>query len=258
MKKTITYLILAAAFMLAGFSTMAQGGLTPIVGSTHDYTITPESTSNTLVWSVTSGGTDGVEFDINSAGVSGVTSVANITWNTAGVYTLQFSETNATSCITLKQVTITVAANTFDVSTSDPSATCNASDGTVNPSGDATTAIAFTVDMTTSRTDWSPTWEITFTLTPSSGSSIASVAASAGTLSGTGPYTITGLTSTSGDGTVNITMNVTEDAFTTQTTALAITSATALDYNLSDIDNGDWVATQTVNAIPNTSNITTD
>jgi len=113
--------------------------------------------------------------------------------------------------------------------------------------------------MTTSRTDWSPTWEITFTLTPSSGSSIASVAASAGTLTlNTGTYTLTGLTSSSGDGTVNITMDVTEDAFTTQTTALAITSATALDYNLSDIDNGDWVATQTVNAIPNTSNITTD
>ncbi|HKI88799.1 MAG TPA: hypothetical protein VKA38_07225 [Draconibacterium sp.] len=254
MKKTITCLITATTLILISFGAMAQGGLTPIVGSAHNYTVTPGNVANTFAWSVIEG-TAGSEYTINS-GAAGVT--VNITWNTAGTYTLQFRETNATSCVTLKQVSVIVAANTFDVSTNDPAATCNSKDGTVNPTGNATTSITFTVDMTTSRTDWSPNWEITFTLTPSGTSSVANVAASAGTLSGSGPYTITGLTSASGNGTVNITMDVTEDAFTLQTTVLTITSATALDYNLSDIDTDDWLATQTINAIPNTSTITTD
>lgn len=257
MKKTFTYLISAITFVLFSTSVMAQDGETPILGSTHNYTITPGSVSNALAWSVVQG-TDGTEYDINSQTTGTTTSVANITWNTAGTYTLQFSETSGPGCITLKQLTVTVAANTFDVSISDPTATCNAKDGSVNPSGDATTSITFKIDMTTSRADWSPNWAITFTLTPSTGSSIATVAASAGTLTGTGPYTLTGVSSTSGDGTVNITMNVIEDAFTVQTTALAITSATELDFNLSDIDTNDWLGTQTVNALPSTSNITTD
>lgn len=256
MKKTLTYLLTAAAFILISATAMAQGGLTPINGSTHDYTITPESTSNTLAWSVVEG-TAGVEYTLSSA-IVGVTSVATITWNTAGTYTLQFRETSGASCLTLKEVTVVVAANTFDVSISNPVATCNVLEGTTNPSGDATTEITFTVDMTTSRADWSPNWEFTFTLTPSGTSTIDNLAAGSGTLSGSGPYTITGLTSTNGDGSVNITMDVTEDAFTLQTTVLEITSATELGDNLSDIDSDDWTATQTINALPNTSDITTD
>jgi hypothetical protein len=259
MKKTFTYLIAAIAFVLVSTSSMAQGGLTPVVGSAHEYTITPESTLNTIAWSVIEG-TATTDYTINSQSIVTTTSVANITWQVAGAYTLQFSETSTTTgCITLKQVEVIVADNTFDVSISNPTATCNASDGTVNPSGDATTSITFEIEMTTSRTDWSPNWEITFTLTPSTGSSVASVAATAGTLTESGgTYTLTGVTSTSGEGTVNITMDVTEDAFTLQTTALSITSATELDYNLSDIDSNDWLVTQTINAIPNTSTITTD
>jgi hypothetical protein len=145
------------------------------------------------------------------------------------------------------------------VSTSDPTAICNALDGTVNPSGDATTSITFTVDMTTGRTDWSPDWEIQFTLTPSGSSTIGTVTVGGGVLSESGgTYTLTNLTSTDGDGSVTISMPVTEDAFTLQTTTLTITSATELDYNTSDIDSDDWTAIQTVNAIPNTSTITTN
>jgi len=255
MKKTLNYFLTAAALLLLSLGVKAQGGLTPINGSTHDYSVTADdATNNTLAWTIVEG-SDGSQYDINS-GADGET--VNITWNTVGNYTLQFRETNASGCITLKQVSVVVAANTFDVSTSDPASVCNAKDGTVNPSGNATTSISFTVDMTTSRADWSPTWAITFTLTPSGGSSIATVAATSGSLSGSGPYTLTGLTSTDGNGSVNITMDVTEDAFTLQTTVLTITSATATDDNLPDIDSDDWVATQTINAIPNTSDITTD
>ncbi len=251
MKKIFTYLIAAIAFVIVSTSVMAQGGLSPLVGSTHDYTVTAESTGNTLAWSITSGPAGG--YTVNS-GTSG--EVVNITWNTVGTYTLQFSETNGNSCVTLKQATVVVAANTFDVSTSDPAATCNAKDGTVNPTGDATTSITFTVNMTTANAGWSPNWEIDFTLT--SAATIASVTANGGTLTGTGPYNLTALTSSGGNGTVDITMDVTGDAFTVQTVALAITAAKELQYNTQDVDSDDWLATQTINPIPNTSNITTD
>lgn len=256
MKKTLTYLMTAVAFMLVSTVAMAQGGLTPLVGSTHDYTVTADgAANNTLAWSVVEG-SDGTEYDIISGAA---TQSVKITWNTAGTYHLHFSETDATTgCITTKEATVIVSANTFDVSTTNPSATCNAKDGTVNPTGDATTSITFTVDMTTSNTSWSPNWEIDFTFTPAGTATIASVAASGGTLSGTGPYHLTALTSTNGDGTVDITMDVTGDAFTAQSVALAITAAKELDYNTPDVDTNDWDATQTINALPNTSNITTD
>lgn len=255
MKKNLTYLIAAVAIMLLGSAANAQvNGLTPITGATHEYSVTAaDATNNTLSWSVLEG-SDGTEYDVNSGATS---ESVNITWNTAGTYTLQFSEeADGSGCITLRQETIVVSANTFDVSTSNPTAICNAEDGSVDPSGDATTTISFTVAMSTGRTDWSPDWEITFTLTPSGTSTIGTVSTSAGDLSEAGgTYTLTNLTSTNGGGTVTISMPVTEDVFTVQTTALAITSATELDYDTSDIDSDDWTATQTVNALPNTSAI---
>lgn len=254
MKKTFTYLTTAVAFMFVSIGVMAQGGLSPLVGSTHNYTVTAESSGNTLAWTIVEG-SDGTEYDIISGAA---TQSINITWNTAGTYTLQFRETNGNGCITLKQETVIVSANTFDVSTTDPAATCNAKDGTVNPTGDATTSITFTVNMTTANASWNPIWEIDFTLTPAGVATIANITVSGGTLSGTGPYNLTALTSSGGNGTVDITMDVTGDAFTVQTVALAITSAKELDYNTPDMDNDDWDATQTINAIPNTSEIATD
>ena len=253
MKKTFTYLITAVAFILVSVGAMAQGGLSPLVGSTHEYTVTAEDASNnTLAWSVV----EASGYTINSGAAS---ETVNITWTTAGTYHVRFSETDGTtSCITTKEATVVVAANTFDVSTTNPSETCNAKDGTVNPTGDATTSITFTVDMTTANASWNPNWEINFILTPSAGATIASVAASEGTLTGSGPYNLTALTSAGGNGTVNITMDVTGDAFTVHTVALAITSAIELQYNTPDMDTDDWDATQTINAIPNTSDITTD
>jgi hypothetical protein len=255
MKKNLTYLIAAIAFMLVSSGAMAQGGLTPLVGSTHDYTITAEdATNNGLEWRVAEG-SDGTEYDINSGATS---QSVNITWNTAGTYHLEFRETSANGCITLKQATIVVSANTFDVSTTNPSATCNAKNGTVNPTGNATTFITFTVDMTTANTSWSPNWEIYFTLSTTTGATFTNVAASSGTLTGTGPYNLTGLTSTNGDGTVNITLDVTGDAFAVQNAALAITAAKELDYDTPDVDNNDWTALQVINPLPSTSDITTD
>lgn len=257
MKKRFTYLLATAALILLSAAAMAQGGLAPYVGSTHVYTVTAEdATNNDLEWTV-SGGTAGTDFTIVSGAA---TEQVEITWLTAGTYTVSFSETaDGTGCITTKEATVVVGSNSFDVSTNNPGATCNAADGQINyASSDATTSITFTVDMTTGNAAFNPDWQITFTLTPSTGASIASVSAGSGSLSGSGPYTLTNLTSSSGAGTVNITMDVTGDIHTLQGVDLEITAATELDYSTSDVDSDDWTASQTINAIPSTSDITTD
>lgn len=256
MKKNLSYLIAAASLMLISAGAMAQGGLTPLVGSTHEYTvIADDDVNNTLTWAVT-GGTAGTDFTVNSGAA---TEQVNITWLTAGTYTVTFTETNpTTSCATVKTTSVTVGVNTFDVSTSSPTAICNAADGQVNYAGtDATTPISFTVDMTTGTT-FSPNWEIKFTLAPGT-ATLATVAASAGTLTeSAGVYTLTAIPSASGIKTITITMDVTGNIYTVQNVLLTITSAKELTYNTPDKDSNDWTATQTINAIPNTSTITTD
>jgi hypothetical protein len=252
MKKSTLYLAVLVIMMVASLGAKAQGGLSPLVNSTHTYTVTPESGSNTLVWSVAPAS----GFTINS-GAS--TASVNITWTTAGTYTLTFTETNGNSCSTVKTATVVVAANTFDVYTASPSATCNAADGQVNyASSTATTSITYTVNMTTGNASWSPNWEFAFTLTPSAGATIAGVTASAGTLSGTGPYVVTAIPSASGNKTMTVTMTVTGNIYTQHTVGLAITSAKELVYNTPDKDSDDHIAAQTINAVPNTSAISTD
>ncbi len=252
MKKNLTYLIAIAAIILLSFGAKAQGGLTPLVGSTHVYTVTPGSGSNDLEWTVS----PATGFSITGDN----TDEATITWTTAGIYTLTFTETNnATNCATVKTATVNVTANSFDVSTSSPADFCNSADGQVNFAGStATTGIIIPVSMITGISTFNPNWEITFTLTPNSGTTITAVAASSGTLSGTGPYTVTGLASASGEGTFDITMNVAGDIYSSRDVVLTITSAKELTYNTPDVDSDDWTATQTINSIPNTSTITTD
>lgn len=254
MKRILTILTAIAALMLTSQFSKAQGGLSPLVGSTHNYTITPESTSNLLTWSIT----EGAGYTINSQTVVTTTSVANITWTAAGTYHLRFSESNGTSCITLKEVTVVVSANTFDVSVSAAAPFCNNADGQVNYAGtDATTQVTFTVNMTTGST-FSPDWETKFTLTPGT-ATLANIAASSGTLTeNAGTYTLTAIPSAAGTSSLTVTMDATGNIFTVQNVLLTITSAKELTYNTPDTDNTDWTATQTINDIPNTSSITTD
>ncbi|MBW6536542.1 MAG: hypothetical protein K0B11_16145 [Mariniphaga sp.] len=256
MKKVLPFLMTTATLLLVSIGVMAQGGATPFVGSTHNYTVEPESTSNTLTWSIV----EPSGYTINSQTIVGDNSVANITWTNTGTYKLQFTEWNeTTNCATIKELEITVSANTFDVFTSDPIATCNAADGVINYSGsEATTLITFTIDMTTANTGFSPNWEITFTLDPGT-ATLANVSATTGTLTeSAGTYTLTAISSASGDGSVDITLDVTGGIYAAQSVVLDITSAKELTYNTPDVDSDDWTATQTINPIPQTSEISTD
>jgi hypothetical protein len=252
MKKFTIHLIAVMALMIIGTAVMAQGGLSPLVGSTHVYTVTPGNGSNDLQWTIS----PATGFSITGDD----TDEATITWTTTGTYTLTFTETNtSTGCATIKTATVNVAANSFDVSTTSPADFCNSADGQINFVGStATTAISIPISMVTGISGFNPNWEVTFALTPNSGTTITTVAASSGTLSGTGPYTVTGLTSALGAGSVNITMNVAGDIYSPREVVLAITSAKELTYNTPDVDSTDWTATQIINSIPNTSAITTD
>ena len=249
MKKVNAIKLLVTLLTLVSIEAMGQGGLTPIVNSTHVYSVTPGNVANTLSWTIT-GGTAS-DYVINS-GAS--TATTNITWKTVGTYFLEFRETSASSCITLVKNTIVVGNNLFDVSTPAVlAATCNAASNVPNAPANPVTTISFTVNMVSGSTTWNPNWEFNFTLTPSAGATIGNVVTSSGTLSGTGPYTITGATSATGVGSVTVTLDVTGSATAVQTVAFAITSAKELQYQTTESNSANNGATQTLNAIPATT-----
>jgi len=248
MKKKAIYLIVLVALMITSLGVVAQNGLTPLVGSTHVYTVT--AGSGTKAWTVVQG-TAGTEYAINS-GVN--TASANITWNVAGTYTLEFRETAATgSCIGLVTTTVVVGANTFDVWPSTTTATCNGANNIANITGNYLTHVTFTVNMTTGSS-WSPTWEFTFTLAGTAGA-LSNVKVDGSTQSGTGPYTVTGITSTLGVKTVTVECDITGDVNTLQQVALNITSAKELIYNTPENNALNNSATQIINALPTTTPI---
>lgn len=262
-KKIISTLMTATALLLISAGAIAQGGATPFLNSTHTYTVTMEDgTNNTAQWIIADDG--GTALDPQPAfttNVDGNTATMEITWTTVGTFKVQFSETNpSTACVTAKELDVTVSANTFDVTAVTPSATCNAADGQVNYTGtDVTTEVSFVVDMETADSGFNPNWEITFTLTSSTGATVDNVSAGSGTLSeNSGTYTLTGLASASGTGSVTITLDATGELYNAEDVVLTITSAKELTYNTPDVDSDDWAATQTINPIPQTSEITTD
>jgi len=162
-------------------------------------------------------------------------------------------------CGTVTVSGIIAVNNTFDVFTASPGQICNGANGQIiHLETDAVTPISFTVEMTTGNTLWSPDWQITFTLTPGNGAVIENVSATNGSLSGTGPYVLTGISSSEGIGTVNIDMNVTGAIYSEVSVLLTITSAIELQYNTTDADEDDWIATQSIKPVPDTSNISTN
>jgi hypothetical protein len=254
MKKAAIYLILLLAILISSKGAMAQGGLTPLVGSTHVYSVTPGGGGNAYAWTITTGSSP-----INYVITNGTTTTATIQWKTAGTYILEFRETASTgSCITLVTKSITVGTNSLDISTpSSLAALCNEASGVANFSGSTvSTTVQYTVNMATGIGSYNPNWEFEFTLTPSLGTTISSIASSTGLLSGSSTYKVTNIGSATGTGSATITLELTGNINAPHSVDFAITSAKELQYNTPDKDNDDWTATQTINAIPATSAIT--
>jgi hypothetical protein len=266
MKKIFTYLIAVAALLVVSSNAKAQDGSSPYLNSTHIYRVTMEdgNNENTTGWVIADD--SGTPLDPQPTFAESVvvdTAFLEITWDdswatSATEYKIQFTEDDAT-CSTVKEITITIGTNDFDVSTSDPDATCNAADGAINVVGpDTTTSITFTVDMTTSSS-FSPDWKFTFTLASTTGATVSNVKVGGTVVTAvTGTYTSPDQNSSSGNGTVDVTLDVTGGITSIEDMVFTITSATELSYNSPDKDSNDWGATQTINALPATSPITTD
>ncbi|TKG96291.1 hypothetical protein EYV94_03270 [Puteibacter caeruleilacunae] len=264
MKNLLKFTMTLAIMLLGTVVGFAQNtGQAPFVGSTHQYTVTPESTSNTLNWSIAPN--DG-NFSSSNA-LDGSNSVLTVTWGAGSsgtTYTITFTEEDATSnCIATRTITVTPADNDFDVSVPLVSAICNSATNS-STQGDVTTQIQFTVQMDNESATWNPNWEIEFDLSPNAAASITDLVPSAGTAdwtttgTPTGPFKLTAIPSSGATTTITLTMQVTGDANTLQEVQLEITSAKELDHNTPDKDEDDWIQTQTINAVPNTSAITTD
>jgi hypothetical protein len=158
------------------------------------------------------------------------------------------------------EVSVVVLANNFEVSAVMPAAICNAADGVADFKEDyVTTEISFFVKMLSGYKDFSPEWEFTFTLSSSSGATIDGVTPDSGILFfSDGVYSLTGLTSTSGEGSVVIIMNVTGDPYDAEDAVLKILSAKELVFFAGDVDLNNGEAVQVINPIPQTSDITTN
>jgi hypothetical protein len=158
------------------------------------------------------------------------------------------------------EVTITVSDNFFNVFAVTPASVCNAAEGVINFNDDeVTTEVSFKVEMTTGYDGFSPDWEFTFTLSSFSEAVINEVTAGSGNLSfNEGIYTLTGLTSYSGEGSATIAMEVTGGPYRLENVVLTIDTARELMYNAPDVDSSDHEAIQIINPIPETSDIITN
>jgi hypothetical protein len=226
---------------------------------TDNQTVNIETNITTITYTTT--GATGADFSGLPAGISGNWAANEVTISGTPTETGTFNYTVELTggCGTVTATGTINVNNTFDVFTESPGQICNAADGQINyTETDVATPITFTVDMTTGNTDWSPNWEITFTLTPGPGASIGNITTSAGSFTTPGPYRITNIPSVDGEGSVDITLEVAGDIYSDLTVLFEITTAKELQHDTPDKDNDDRAATQTVLAIPDTGEITTN
>jgi hypothetical protein len=226
---------------------------------TDNQTVNIETNITNITYTTT--GATGADFSGLPAGISGNWASNEVTISGTPTETGTFNYTVELTggCGTVTATGTINVNNTFDVFTESPGQICNAADGQINYSEtDVATPITFTVDMTSGNTDWSPNWEITFTLTPGAGASVNNISTSAGSYTTPGPYRITNIPSVDGEGSVDITMEVTGNIYSDLTVLFEITTAKELQHDIPDKDNDDWTASQTVLAIPDTGEITTN
>lgn len=153
---------------------------------------------------------------------------------------------------------------TIDVFISEPAEICNSANGEVyvfneEVTTEVTTEIYFVVNMTAGNGNYNSPWEFSFNLSSATGAILSNVSDGANLLvDDEGAYTISGITSQSGAGSVTISMDVTGDIYEDESVIMEITSALELKCNSHAVDDSQWIAVQIINAIPETSEISTD
>ena len=250
MNKTISYLIALVALLLTGLGSSAQSGATPYLNSTHTYNSAKSTvlTGTTLVWSLSEGGT---LTEIKGANLS-----ATVLWTAIGVHTVTVTETTLDGCSTKRDFPVTVTSNIFDLTITAPGIACAAGSGTVIANGalsPGNTTVVFTVAV---AGNIGKTSTFDYALTSISTAVISSVTINNGIYSG--PLV-------TGD---NLTIPVSVNTFTVSV-VIASRFDTIDDLKLTISDGKDFygtpennaldnTGTATVNAVPNTSSITTD
>jgi len=264
-------LIIASLLLLVGGNVFAQNGTTPFVGSTHTYEVTKGlATGSTLTWSVLNTadklGADAADFTIASNGGATV----DITWKKAGNYTVQLAEENSTTgCITLRQSDVVVGTNQFDIAIADLTATCSDASGTVivNNANDnlGTTSKTFTIDMKTQAdmtgATFIPDWKFDYEVTSTNGDlqtvtfddNTAVTSPVVGANSATGTVTVN-----NDDYSIQLTVVFNNTWNNGDVITVTLSNGIELTYNTPDGLNTNDEGAITINALPATTNITTD
>lgn len=260
--KTIKLLLSIFVVMFAFNANAQNTGIAPYVNSIHDYTVTKGTTgTTTLAWTVTTGPTGGYNI------VSGAAAeTVEVEWLLEGEYILQLTETrDGNVCPTVRQMTVNVIANNFDVlaslkTTKEECATVvspvvdDSSDGLNTNDDFGTTKRVFVVTASGIQTTLS--WNFDYIVTNTGGA--------------LGSYdVVVDNTKASVAGSI-----VTVDAGTTevlitvsyQTNAnrqdpdfdIKLAISNAMDVNSTPNKSGDSEISYTINAVPATTGITTD
>ncbi|MBI9058262.1 MAG: hypothetical protein JEZ01_10890 [Labilibaculum sp.] len=155
MKTNFTKLLSVCFFLLLGYSATAQD--TQSVGATNTYTVTPESGSNVLAWTIS--GTSGDDWSITAGALN--TGSITVLWKKPGTYNMSFTETEShtgVDCSTTQTLTVTVDAD-FSVAIADATIS-----GTTITESCATGSTGNTdVTYTLTKTNGSENWTFDYT-----------------------------------------------------------------------------------------------
>jgi len=146
MKTNFTKLLSVCFFLLLGYTASAQTD-TRSVGETKAYTVTPESGSNGLLWTLS--GTSGTDWNITAGSLT--SGSITVLWMKPGTYNMTFTETEShtgVDCSTTKNLTVTVDAN-FSVDIADASSAASCATGSAG-----TTDVTFVLTKTNGSNDW--------------------------------------------------------------------------------------------------------
>jgi hypothetical protein len=157
MKKLLHLFSVTAILALISMNATAQSGTTgtlgdgddPYLATTHNYKVT--SDGGTIVWAVLHAGDSSDASADVGLGTNGNNNI-DITWNTAGDYIIQYTET-LNNCSTKRQLGVTVRSNNFYLDLLTDTDACNSEEGNVldwntyETKNDVKTELTFTVNM---------------------------------------------------------------------------------------------------------------
>ncbi|PKQ61648.1 hypothetical protein [Labilibaculum manganireducens] len=224
MKTNFTKLLSVCFFLFLGFAASAQTD-TRSVGETKAYTVTPESGSNGLLWTLS--GTSGTDWNITAGALN--SGSITVLWMKPGTYNMTFTETEShtgVDCSTTKNLTVTVNAD-FDVVIADAVSDC-----ATGSTGNST--VDYTLTKTNGAADWTFDYATTG-LTPELSGTAVAVSGNTYTLTLTVPNLAAGA-----DQTFSVTISNVKDSF-------GNSDNTAGNNVTGDV---------TIYGVPNTGNIT--